>query len=291
MTSPAPALLQAAAITKRFGGLVAVDDVSLDVPEGRITSLIGPNGAGKTTFFNCLTGELEPDDGEVRFDGAEITRLATHRRARLGIGRTFQRLEVFSDMTTFENVQVAAEAVTQGRTFVDALRLRHPDEPAVVERVAAILERLGLSEVADRPAGDLPTSMLRLIELGRALATEPRVVLADELASGLDLGETEHLATVLHRLAEDGLGILLIEHDVELVMAISAHVYVVDFGRLIASGPPAAVRDDPAVQAAYLGMEASAVKEGGRRSGRRSGAGARRDGRAKGGRRATAPRG
>ncbi len=254
-------LLEVSQVTFRYGGLTAVNGVTIPAEAGRVTSLIGPNGAGKTTLFNCLTGLLRPSAGSIHFDGRDVTQTDPHVRARLGMARTFQRLEIFTNMTVFQNLQVAAEVARPGRILRGVFSLRHPDEPEVVAAVEETLARLGLDTLRDVPAGELSTGSLRLVELGRALCTRPKLLLLDEPGSGLDSSETEELRAVLADVVSQGVAVLLVEHDMELVMAISDTVHVMDFGSIIASGSPAQVAADPAVRAAYLGATDEATDQ------------------------------
>jgi len=247
-------LLEATGVTKTFAGITALDQVSLDVEPQEIVGLIGPNGAGKTTFFNCLLGILRPDAGSVKFDGRDLSRVPTHRRARLGIGRTFQRIELFSGMTPREHFLVTERARNgRGALWKDMLFMGRPtaDENA---RAGAMLELLGLESVADRPVESLSLGVGRLVEIGRALMTQPKLMLLDEPSSGLDRHETEALGVKLKSVqANQGIAILLVEHDVDFVRSLVNRVFVLDFGTLIASGPTASVFADDAVRKAYLG--------------------------------------
>ena len=245
-------LLATTDVTVRFGGVVALDNVSLTAEPGMVTGLIGPNGAGKTTIFNVITGILAPTAGKVWLDGEDVTTMPVHRRARLGMGRTFQRLEIFSSLTVRENIRVAGEMYRRvGRS--------HGDGFGSAARTDELLELVGLQDHADAPADTLSTGLARMMELARALACGPRLLLLDEPGSGLDTGESRMFGRLLHTLADQGLGILLVEHDMELIMDVCQMIHVLDFGVHLMSGLPAEVRADKKVQAAYLGTaEASA---------------------------------
>ncbi|MEY4131206.1 MAG: hypothetical protein RLZZ31_1330 [Actinomycetota bacterium] len=239
------ALLEARDIVVRFGVLQAVSQASLDVQPGRVTGLIGPNGAGKTTFFNVITGLQEPTAGRVHFDGKDITGKTPFKRARMGIARTFQKLEVFGSLSARENILVAAEQrKTWDRSGFDPKQVT--DE---------ILESVGLTDVSEFMVGTLPTGTARLVELARALATNPKLLLLDEPSSGLNEEETEEMASLLRRLVSTGLAVLLVEHDMSFVMGTCEYIYVLDFGSIIATGTPSEVQNNPLVQAAYLGTE------------------------------------
>jgi branched-chain amino acid transport system ATP-binding protein len=249
-----PAILEARGITKRFSGITALDDISLDVAPGEVVGLIGPNGAGKTTFFNCLLGMLRPEAGTVVFDGRDVTGLPVYRRARLGIGRTFQRLELFSGMTVREHFLVTERARSgTGRLWKDLLNRSKPtaEEQALAARM---LDIVGLQAEADKPVESLSLGRGRLVELGRALMTQPKLLLLDEPSSGLDVKETAGLADKLAAVqAEHEFAVLLVEHDVEMVSNLVTRLYVFDFGELIAGGPTADVLGDESVRKAYLG--------------------------------------
>ena len=248
------ALLEAVGITKRFAGITALDAVSMQVESGESVGLIGPNGAGKTTFFNCLLGMLRPDGGSVTFDGRDLTRAPVYRRARAGIGRTFQRIELFAGMSVRDHLLVAERCrLGTGRFWKDILNLAAPsgDEKA---RVLATLELLRLDDVADAPIESLSLGRGRLVEVGRALMTEPKLLLLDEPSSGLDASETAALADTLRSVqTERGTAVLLVEHDVEFVRTFAHRLYVLDFGALIATGATAAVLGSAEVRKAYLG--------------------------------------
>ena len=239
-------LLETVGVNVRFGGHHAVRDVDLVVEAGIVTGLIGPNGAGKTTTFNVITGLQETTSGRVLLEGDDISGLKAHKRARLGIARTFQRLEVFGSLSARENLLVAAE-IRKGWSGDKT------DPTHVVEQ---IIERVGIGAVADERVDSMPTGLARLVELGRALAVQPKVLLLDEPASGLDDSESESFADLLVELAADGMAVLMVEHDVQLVMRVCKLVHVLDFGAIIAVGTPDEIQRNEKVLEAYLGTSA-----------------------------------
>jgi branched-chain amino acid transport system ATP-binding protein len=251
------ALLEADGISKRFGGVVALSELTLEIGPDEAVGLIGPNGAGKTTLFNCLLGLEHPDAGRVRFDGTRIDSLPTFRRSRLGIGRTFQRLELFTGMTPREHIIVTDRVrARRGGLLSDLAGL---GRPSAAEEAAAseILELVGLTAVADTPVEALGLGYGRLVELGRALVGSPRLLMLDEPSSGLDVAERRAFVPILSRVrAERGAAFILVEHDLELVTEAVDRLVVLEFGRLIADGPVQDVLADPEVRRAYTGRGA-----------------------------------
>jgi branched-chain amino acid transport system ATP-binding protein len=258
MSSPT-AVLEARAVTVKFGGLTALSEVDLVVPPGAVVGLIGPNGAGKSTLFSVLSGLRAPFAGTVHIDGEDVTKASPQARAARGMARTFQHPELFHGLTVRDHVTLASRiARTPRRIWSDLVTAggfrRVPGAEA--ERVDEIITGLNLTEIAHRPVLGLPLGLARLVELARSFAREPRFLLLDEASSGLDAAETQDLASVLKQMVSArGVSLLMVEHDVELVLGMSDYVYVLDFGVLIAQGSPDEIRLDPKVRAAYLGEE------------------------------------
>ncbi len=244
-------LLETTDITVRFGGNLALGDVSIAVEAGTVTGLIGPNGAGKTTLFNVITGLLRPQAGRVLLGGEDVVRLPPYKRARKGLSRTFQRLELFTSLDVRDNVRVAGQ-IRNAAQFSDRLDVN--------ERADEVIEMVGLTSVAHRDITELPTGTARRVELARCLMTRPQVVLLDEPASGQTESETEEFGDLLRRLAAtDKLAICLVEHDMSLVMQVCSAIHVLDYGRIISVGTPEHVRNDPVVIDAYLGTAEGAA--------------------------------
>ena len=244
----------------RFGGIVALAGVSFDLPRGEILGLIGPNGAGKTTLFDCLSRLCMPSSGDILFEGRSILGRPAHRIAELGIGRTFQTVALFDRLSVTDNVLVGAQGRTDGNVVADALRLRSAArrDAALIEEARSLLAALGLEHVAGEPAGALPSGTRKRVELARALAGRPKLLLFDEPASGLDHEEVAALGRLIRELRDAmSLTVLLVEHHMGLVLSVSDTVVALDLGRKVAEGPPAAVRSHPDVIRAYLGEAAA----------------------------------
>jgi branched-chain amino acid transport system ATP-binding protein len=251
------ALLKVKGLTKRFGGLAANNEIDLEVPEGSLFAVIGPNGAGKTTFFSMISGFLESTSGSIEFDGRDVTRVRQDQIAAMGLVRTFQLVQLFKGMSVIENVEVGCHLATRGGVAASLLRPAwfRKQEIEVRERAHELLDFVGLGAQAEQEAELLPYGQQRLLEMARALASKPKLLLLDEPAAGLNTQETAGLADIIEKINDQGTTVLLIEHDVGLVTRIAHRIAVLDFGKKIAEGTPDEIKAHPEVIAAYLGAE------------------------------------
>jgi branched-chain amino acid transport system ATP-binding protein len=257
-------LLRVEGLGLHFGGIAAVDDLTFTVPQGRIYSIIGPNGAGKTTLFNMISGVYRPSRGRIRFAGEDVTNMEPHRLARLGLSRTFQNLQIFFRLTALENVMVGRHVHEPKGILAHALRLpsvRRANRDCA-DRARELLKFVGLGPDADRIAGGLPYGALKRLEIARALASEPKLLLLDEPAAGCNAVETEEIDGLIQQVARQGITVALVEHDMKLVMKISDHILVLDRGRRLAEGSAAQVRANPDVIRAYLGSHGTSGATG-----------------------------
>ncbi len=256
--------LQVKGVTIRFGGLTALEDVSLSVEEGKVLALIGPNGAGKTTLFNVISGVYRATTGHIELDGADVTTKQPFELSRLGLTRTFQNLQIFFRMTAIENVMVGRNQHERGTLAEELLGLPRPRSESRKSREVAqeLIEFVGLKGIGDRVAGELSYGILKRLEIARALATKPSILLLDEPAAGCNATETAEIDQVIKKVASTGVSVVLVEHDIHLVMSVANHIHVLDRGRTLAQGSPREVRENPEVIEAYLGkpVELQAVQ-------------------------------